>query len=53
MTTGIDLSLTEAATETGDTYNINSSTLPLTSSAEHALLYVENNEITNIIIEIQ
>jgi len=51
MTTGIDLSLTEAATETGDTYNINTSTLPLTSSAEHALLYVKNNETTNIIID--
>jgi len=51
LTTGIDLSLTEAATETGDTYNINTATVPLTTTGEHALLYLKNHEDTNLIID--
>lgn len=49
-TTGIDLSLTEAATESGDTYNINSAEATLTTTGESALLYLENLEPTNLII---
>lgn len=50
-TTGIDLTLVEAATEAGDTYNINSSELTLTTAGESALLYLKNNEATNIVID--
>lgn len=50
-TTGVDLSLTEAATETGDTYNINTGELTLTSSGKSVLLYLKNNEATNLIID--
>ena len=56
-TTGVDLTLTEAATETGDTYNINTSTITLTSGDESALFYIKNNEntdlhITDVIVNI-
>jgi len=56
-TTGIDLTLTEAATESGDTYNINTATLSLSSSGESGLLYIKNNEesdlhLTSIVINI-
>lgn len=50
-TTGVDLTLTEAATETGDTYNINTGEVTLTSSGESALFYFKNDENTNIIID--
>jgi len=50
-TTGVDLTLTEAASETGDTYNLNTGTIALTSASESALFYVKNNEGTNLIIE--
>jgi hypothetical protein len=50
MTTGVDLTLTEAATETGDTYNINTGEITLTGTGESALFYIENQEETNLLI---
>ena len=50
-TTGIDLSLTEAATESGDTYNINTGEITLTSDTESGIIYLKNNEDTNLIID--
>ena len=50
MTTGIDLNLTEAATESGDTYNLNSAETTLTTTGESALFYLKNLEETNLII---
>ena len=49
-TTGLDLTLTEAATESGDTYNINSDETTLSTTGESALFYIENREDTNLII---
>ena len=48
-TSGIFLNLTEAATETGDTYNINSNETIITGG-ESALFYIKNQENTNLII---
>jgi len=48
---GINLTLTEAATESGDTYNINSSAITLTTSGESGILYLKNNENRNLIID--
>jgi len=50
MTTGIDLNLTEAATESGDTYNLNSAETTLNTTGESALFYFKNLEDTNIIV---
>jgi len=50
MTTGIDLSLTEAASESGDTYNLASVQTTLSTAGESALFYLKNNESTNLII---
>ena len=49
-TTGINLTITEAATESGDTYNLGSVATTLTTSGESALFYLKNNELTNLII---
>ena len=55
---GILVTLNEIATETGDTYNLNSALTSLTTSNESALFYIKNNEdndllIDNIIINIR
>jgi hypothetical protein len=50
MTTGIDLTLTEAATESGDTYNLNSAETTLNTTNESALFYLKNLEDTNLIV---
>jgi len=50
QTTGIDLNLTEAATESGDTYNLNSSETTLSTTGESAILYLKNLEETNLIV---
>ena len=49
-TTGIDLNLTEAATESGDTYNLNSTETTLNTTGESAIFYLKNLEETNLII---
>lgn len=48
---GVTLSLMQLATETGDTYNIRSTTIGLTSTGESGILYVKNNENTNLLLE--
>jgi len=50
-TTGVDLTLNQAATEAGDTYNINTDVIGLTSNGESALFYVKNNEDTDMLID--
>ena len=47
------ISETEAihATEQGDTYNINTGNIGLTSQTESGILYVKNNETKDLIIE--
>lgn len=50
MTTGVNLTLTEAATESGDTYNLNSTETTLTSTNESAMFYLKNLEETNVIV---
>ena len=50
-TTGVDLTITEAATESGDTYNINSALIPLTSTNESALFYIKNNEENDLLVD--
>ena len=50
QTTGIDLNLTEAATESGDTYNLNSSETILSTTGESAIFYLKNLEETNLIV---
>lgn len=49
-TTGVDLTLIEAATETGDTYNLHTDEITLTGTGESGLFYIKNAEDTNIII---
>lgn len=48
---GVLQTLTEVATQTGDTYNIATSTLTLTTSGESALFYIENNEDNDLLID--
>lgn len=50
MTSSISLTLTEAATASGDTYNLNSSETTLTTTGESALFYIKNEEPTNLIL---
>ena len=55
---GVLQTLTEVATQSGDTYNISTSKLTLSTSGESALFYIKNNEsndllIDNLIINIQ
>lgn len=50
MTSAVSLTLTEAATETGDTYNLNSAETTLTTTNESALFYIKNQEETNLIM---
>ena len=49
-TTGVDLTLTEAASESGDTYNLSTSAITLNTTGENALFYLKNNEDRNLII---
>ncbi len=49
-TTGVDLTLTEAASESGDTYNLSSGDITLNTTGENALFYLKNNEDRNLII---
>ncbi len=49
-TTGVDLTLTEAATESGDTFNLDSTTVALSTTGESALLYLRNLEDTTLIV---
>ena len=50
MTTGVDLTLEEAASESGDTYNLSSDEVTLNATGESALFYLKNNEERNLII---
>jgi len=49
-TTGVDLTLEEAATESGDTYNISSDEITLNTTGENVLFYVKSNEANNLLI---
>lgn len=50
-TAAVSVTLTELATETGDTYNISTGTAALTTSNESALFYLKNNEDTDLLID--
>lgn len=51
QTSGVNLSLIEIASESGDTYNLNTSTVALSTTGESALLYLKNNEDDDLIID--
>ena len=48
---GINLSEAEHATDIGDSYNINSGTITLTTAGESGVLYFKNNEDRNIHVD--
>jgi len=51
MTAGANLTLTELATETGDSYNLNTGTIALSSTNESALLYIKNQEDGDLLVD--
>jgi len=50
LTSGIDFTLDEALTETGDTYNITTEALAINAAGETAVFYLKNNNDTELII---
>jgi hypothetical protein len=50
-TTGLTLGFFENAVVTGDAYNVNTEFKSITTDSEHALLYLKNNETTDMVIE--
>jgi len=50
MVTGVDLTLEEAATESGDTYNVSTDEITLNTTGENVLFYVKSNEDNNLLI---